>query len=57
MLGVGLPREAANVIAANLGERQVIASVRGSSLRIAPHLHTTAQDVERLAEALEAAKT
>jgi selenocysteine lyase/cysteine desulfurase len=57
MLGVGLPREAANAIAANLGERRVIASVRGSSLRIAPHLHTTAQDVERLAEALEAAKT
>jgi selenocysteine lyase/cysteine desulfurase len=55
MLGVGLPREAANTVASDLGERRVIASVRGSSLRIAPHLHTTPADVARLAETLEAA--
>jgi selenocysteine lyase/cysteine desulfurase len=57
MLGIGLPRDAANAIAADLGERRIIASVRGSSLRIAPHLHATAEDIERLAEALEAAAT
>lgn len=55
MLGVGLSRDAASAIAHDLGERRVIASVRGSSLRIAPHLHTTPGDVERLAQALEAA--
>ncbi|HEX4035453.1 MAG TPA: aminotransferase class V-fold PLP-dependent enzyme [Solirubrobacteraceae bacterium] len=55
MLGVGLPREAASAIANDLAERGVIASVRGSSLRIAPHLHTTPEDLERLAQALEAA--
>jgi len=55
MLGVGLPREAARAIAEDLGERGVVASVRGSSLRIAPHLHTTHEDLERLAQALEAA--
>jgi selenocysteine lyase/cysteine desulfurase len=55
MLGVGLSRDAASAIADDLGERRVIASVRGSSLRIAPHLHTTHEDIERLAQALEAA--
>ena len=55
MLGVGLPRDAANAIAHDLGERRVIASVRGSSLRIAPHLHTTPADIARLVAALEAA--
>ncbi|MGH2849976.1 MAG: aminotransferase class V-fold PLP-dependent enzyme [Solirubrobacteraceae bacterium] len=55
MLGVGLPRDAANAIAADLGQRRIIASVRGSSLRIAPHLHITPEDIERLAEALAAA--
>lgn len=55
MLGVGLPRDAASAIANGLAERGVIASVRGSSLRIAPHLHTTSEDLERLEQALEAA--
>ena len=55
MLGVGLPRDAATAIAQGLGERRVIASVRGGSLRIAPHLHTTPADVARLEQALEEA--
>jgi len=55
MLGVGLPRDAASAIADELRQRGVISSVRGSSLRIAPHLHTTPEDIERLAQALEAA--
>ena len=55
MLGVGLSRDAARALGDDLGERRVIASVRGSSLRIAPHLHTTPGDIERLVAALEAA--
>jgi selenocysteine lyase/cysteine desulfurase len=30
----------------------VVASVRGPSLRIAPHLHTNASEVDRLIEVL-----
>jgi selenocysteine lyase/cysteine desulfurase len=52
MLGVGLPREAAARMAASLGEAGVVASVRGLSVRIAPHLHVDDGDVDRLLEAL-----
>ncbi|HEY1778604.1 MAG TPA: aminotransferase class V-fold PLP-dependent enzyme [Solirubrobacteraceae bacterium] len=52
MLGISLPREAASAAALRLADGGVVASVRGSSLRIAPHLHTTADDIERLAAVL-----
>lgn len=52
MLGIGLPRDAASAAARRLADSGVIASVRGSSLRIAPHLHTTEADIERLATVL-----
>lgn len=55
MLGVDLPREAARRVAGSLRERGVVASVRGTSLRIAPHLHVVPRDVDRLAEGLAAA--
>lgn len=55
MLGIELPREAGHASARLLKERGVIASVRGSSLRIAPHLHTTQEDIDRLLDALRAA--
>jgi selenocysteine lyase/cysteine desulfurase len=55
MLGVDLPREAARATARQLNERGVVASVRGSSLRIAPHLHTNQDDIDRLLSALSAA--
>jgi selenocysteine lyase/cysteine desulfurase len=48
MLGIELPREVARAMAQKLSDSGVIASVRGSSLRIAPHLHITQNDVERL---------
>jgi selenocysteine lyase/cysteine desulfurase len=48
MLGIKLPREAARATATQLTEGGVVASVRGSSLRIAPHLHTTQDDIDRL---------
>ena len=55
IVGVQLPRESARHIAAVLAERSVVASVRGASLRIAPHLHNSDGDVDRLLSALGAA--
>jgi selenocysteine lyase/cysteine desulfurase len=55
MLGLELPREVANAIARRLNDDDVIASVRGESLRIAPHLHTTHDDIDRLIRALTTA--
>jgi selenocysteine lyase/cysteine desulfurase len=55
MLGVELPRDVAERLGARLGENGVVASVRGSSLRLAPHLHTTPADIDRLIDALAAA--
>ena len=36
MLGIEVPREVAQILGQRLAERSVVASVRGSSLRIAP---------------------
>lgn len=55
MLGLELPPEAGERAAAALAEANVIASVRGSSLRIAPHLHNNQQDVDRLLDAVASA--
>lgn len=52
MLGIELPRSRASSIARRLRAVGVLASVRGSSLRIAPHLHTTQRDIDRLLEVL-----
>jgi len=38
MLGIEVPRDAAGAIARQLNDDDVIASVRGNSLRVAPHL-------------------
>jgi len=42
-------------LAAQLVERKVYASVRGSYLRVAPHVYTDDEDLTRLDDALEAA--
>jgi selenocysteine lyase/cysteine desulfurase len=55
MLGIELPRDVARRIGDHLAERGVVASVRGSALRISPHLHTTRADVDRLLDALATA--
>jgi len=55
MLGVWLPESVRTGIVAALAEANCFASVRGESLRIAPHLHNTDADVERLVTALAAA--
>jgi selenocysteine lyase/cysteine desulfurase len=55
MLGLELPPEAARRVAGALTEAKVIASMRGSSLRISPHLHNNPEDVDRLVDALASA--
>jgi selenocysteine lyase/cysteine desulfurase len=55
MLGIEVPREMANGIARRLTDDGVVVSVRGNSLRIAPHLHTTQDDIDRLVGALTTA--
>jgi selenocysteine lyase/cysteine desulfurase len=52
MLGIDLPDHARRAVAGALAEAGVHVGVRGSSLRVAPHLWTTDSDVERLAGAL-----
>jgi selenocysteine lyase/cysteine desulfurase len=52
MLGIGLPDQALGAVARALTDAGVHAGVRGSSLRVSPHLWTTDQDVERLVDAL-----
>jgi selenocysteine lyase/cysteine desulfurase len=55
MLGIELPRERARAIGRRLTDNGVVASVRGSSLRISPHLHITQDSVDRLLSVLMAA--
>jgi selenocysteine lyase/cysteine desulfurase len=55
MLGLELPARTAPRAAAALADAKVFASVRGSSLRIAPHLHNSAEDVDRLLDTLASA--
>jgi selenocysteine lyase/cysteine desulfurase len=52
MLGIDLPDQALGAVAGALADAGVHAGVRGSSLRLSPHLWTTDQDVERLVSAL-----
>jgi selenocysteine lyase/cysteine desulfurase len=55
LLGVRLPDHVRARILPALAERGCFAAVRGSSVRLAPHLHTTAADIQRLAGALASA--
>jgi selenocysteine lyase/cysteine desulfurase len=55
MLGVALPDQARAAAARALTEAGVFVGVRGSSLRISPHLWTTDEDVDRLVGALATA--
>jgi len=55
MLGIRLPESVRSTVVATLAEANCFASVRGESLRIAPHLHNTDTDTERLMAALAAA--
>jgi selenocysteine lyase/cysteine desulfurase len=55
MLGIALPDRARAAAARALAEAGVFVGVRGSSLRVSPHLWTTDQDVDRLVDALTVA--
>jgi len=55
MLGLELPPKAARQAVAALAEAKVIASMRGTSLRISPHLHNNQEDVDRLVDAVASA--
>lgn len=44
----GLPRD----LVTRLAERDIYVAARGSSIRVAPHLHSTATDLDRLVDAL-----
>jgi selenocysteine lyase/cysteine desulfurase len=52
MLGIRLPAGADAYAVSALAEVDCYAALRGSSLRIAPHLHTTDEDVARLLDGL-----
>jgi selenocysteine lyase/cysteine desulfurase len=52
LLGIGLPEPRRDPILAALADEGCFAAIRGDSLRIAPHLHTTAHDVDVLLAAL-----
>jgi selenocysteine lyase/cysteine desulfurase len=52
MLGISLPDGARRRVAAALAQTGVFAGLRGSSLRVSPHLWTTEEDVDRLVGAL-----
>jgi selenocysteine lyase/cysteine desulfurase len=53
MLGLRLPEPAYARAPSALASVNCFAALRGSSLRISPHLHTTDEDVERLFAGLE----
>jgi selenocysteine lyase/cysteine desulfurase len=52
LMGIRLPPPARQRVAAALTRAGVFAGVRGSSLRVSPHLWTTGEDVGRLVAAL-----
>jgi selenocysteine lyase/cysteine desulfurase len=52
MLGIALPDHAHRRVAGALAEAGVYAGVRGSALRVSPHLWTSDADVDRLVGAL-----
>jgi len=55
MLGVRLPAGAGReTLARRLEEERIHVGLRGDAIRIAPHLHSTPDDVERLLEILRA---
>jgi selenocysteine lyase/cysteine desulfurase len=55
MLGIGLPAAMRERVPVALADANCFAAVRGGSLRISPHLHTTDADVDRLLHALASA--
>jgi selenocysteine lyase/cysteine desulfurase len=55
MLGIRIPDQARSLVLSALAEADCYAGMRGESLRVSPHLHTTQQDLDRLFGALGSA--
>jgi selenocysteine lyase/cysteine desulfurase len=55
MVGIPVPDDARGRVLPALEEQGCHAALRGSSLRVAPHLHVTVADIDRLATALASA--
>ena len=55
LLGVSLPPDIRGDVLDALATAGCHAAIRGGSLRIAPHLHTTAEDIDTLLRALATA--
>ena len=52
MIGLALGPEAPKDLATRLAAENVFVSVRGSSIRVSPHLYNTERDAERLFDSL-----
>ena len=52
LMGVRFPSGLPDGLVERLAKRRVYISVRGDSMRIAPHLHNDAHDIDRLIEVL-----
>lgn len=52
IVGLEAPNGLPENLVGRLAERDVYVAVRGSSIRVAPHLHSTAEDLDRLIAAL-----
>jgi selenocysteine lyase/cysteine desulfurase len=52
MLGARLPEPARSVALSSLAALNCFAALRGETMRISPHLHTTPEDIERLQDGL-----
>jgi selenocysteine lyase/cysteine desulfurase len=55
LLGLNLPEDMRSAAVTAMAEARCYASVRSTSLRLAPHLHTSDEDVDRLVDTLRAA--
>lgn len=53
MLGIGLPERIRPTVAARLAAQNIHVGMRGSAMRISPHLYNTPRDIERLVGCLE----
>lgn len=55
IIGLSMPGDLSGSLVPVLAENRVYVSIRGSSIRISPHLYNTPEDLERLLSSLEKA--
>lgn len=53
LIGLGFPNQIPDNLLQKLAENRIYVSVRGSSMRVSPHLYNTIEDVQRLLDVLE----